>query len=152
MEGTVTVLLKNTISSVIFHTKNWKIITSMHKWILGFTNMSEASKGIRVSHIVCGDLSSTLSECSIEKERPSFSIHQKHCPLKSLLILPCTRHLFSKYTLFRLLIFRFNPSLKDFLHHWHEKKLELLKAELCPPKRNVKVLTSSTCESDFIWE
>lgn len=97
VEGPVTVLLKSTISSVIFHTKDWKIITSMHKQLLGFTNMSEASKGITVSHIQCDDLSLTLSECSKEKQRSSFSMNQKHCPFKSFLIFSCMRDLFSKF-------------------------------------------------------
>lgn len=51
----------------------------MHKRISSFTNMSEASKGIRVSPTRCGDLALTLSGCSKEKKRiPSFSRHQKH--------------------------------------------------------------------------
>lgn len=93
----VTVLLKNIISSVIFHTKNWKIITSMHKRILGFTNTSGASKGITESHLQRGDLSWTLSECSKGRQRPRFSMHQRRCPLKSFAIFPCTTDLFSKF-------------------------------------------------------
>lgn len=50
----------------------------MHRRILGFTNMSEASKGIRVSPTRCGDLALTLSGCSKEKRIPRFSRHRKH--------------------------------------------------------------------------
>lgn len=113
----------------------------MHKWNLGFTNMSEASRGIRVSHIRCGDLSLTFSECSKEEHKPSFLILQKHCPLKSFLVFPCTNNCFPNI-LFSLLIFWFNPSPKDFLHLWNrkkkkkttEKKLRVIKTEFGSPK------------------
>lgn len=104
----VTMLLKNYISSVIFHTNNWKIITTMYKRILGFTNMSEASKGISVSHIRHGDLSLTLSECSKEKQKHSFSIHQMS--FKKLCHLSLYQRLVFQIQLFRLWISHWTPS------------------------------------------
>lgn len=103
----------------------------MHKRILGFTNMSEASKGIRVSHVQCGDLSLTLSECSKEKQRPSFSLHQKQCPLKSVLLFPCTRDLFSKYTVQI-------ADLQGSLHLRQGKKLQDYYGLNCVPQNGMK--------------
>ena len=68
-------IYEESISSVISHKKNWKIITSMHKRIRGFTNMSEASKGINVSHIQRGNLSlDFVSMLPSKTKTPFFNI------------------------------------------------------------------------------
>lgn len=120
--GPETMSLKSTISSAPFHTKNGKIITSMYKRILGFTNMSEASKGISVSHIPRSDLSLTLSECSKEKQKLSFSLYRQCClsNAQSSFLVPET--CFPNSTV-QIADLRFKPSAGDPLHPRRGRKL-----------------------------
>ena len=70
----------------------------MHKRILAFTNMSEASKGISVSHIQRGDLSLDFVWMFRSKtETQSFNTPKALSFKKAFFIFLCTRDLFFKY-------------------------------------------------------
>lgn len=125
----------------------------MHKRTLGFTNMSGASKGIRVSPTQCGDLALTLSGSPKENGDPVFQCTQSTL-LKSFLLLSCTDKLFSKYTAGIA-----DPPAdlfpKDLLQLQHGRQkdgdfYQLNCGSPPPPPKYVDVLTSSTFGSGSV--